>query len=59
MKDYKKENNNLKKQLKYWKEAFYEVDCYFDSIADEEKPKLVKKLDKLFEKIKKYESINK
>ena len=59
MKDYKKEISNLKKQLKYWKEAYYEVDCYFDSIYDEEKPKLAKRLEKIFEKISKYETINK
>jgi len=57
--DYKKENSNLRKQLKYWKEAFNEIDCYFDSISEEEKPKLAKRLEKLFEKIRKYESINK
>lgn len=55
----KDEIKNLKKQLKLWKECFYEMDCYFDSISDEEKPKLLKRLNKIFEKIRKYETINK
>ncbi len=59
MKDYKKENTNLKKLVKYWQEAFYEVECYFDSISDEEQPKLTKRLGKIFEKIRKYETSNK
>jgi NAD-dependent DNA ligase len=59
MVDYKKENSNLKKQLKYWKAAYYEMDCYFDSISDEEKPKVAKRLEKIFKKIDKYEAINK
>lgn len=39
MKSYKEENSNLKKLLKYYKMAYYEIDCYFDSISDEEQPK--------------------
>lgn len=59
MRDYKKENRELKRQLKYWKSAYYEVDSYFDSISEEEQPKLAKRLEKIFEKIRKYEAVNK
>jgi NAD-dependent DNA ligase len=59
MKDYKAENDNLKKLLKYWKKAYYEMDCYFDSISDEEQPKLAKRLEKIFKKIGEYETSNK
>jgi len=59
MKNYKTENVNLRKLINYWKAAYYEMDCYFDSISDEEQPKLTKRLSKIFEKIRKYETSNK
>jgi len=55
----KDEIKNLKEQLKLWKKAYYELDCYFDSISDEEKPKVWKRLQKIFTKIEKYETSNK
>lgn len=55
----KDEIKNLKEQLKLWKKAYYELDYYFDSISDEEKPKVWKRLQKIFTKIEKYETSNK
>jgi len=55
MKNYKTENANLKKLINYWTAAYYEMDCYFDSISDEEKPKVAKRLERIFKKIDKYE----
>jgi hypothetical protein len=31
-----------------YKKAYHEINCYFDSISDEEKPKLAKRLKKIF-----------
>jgi len=52
MKDYKAENKELKKELKAYKDAYYELSCYFDSISDEEQEKVAKRLDKIFKKLK-------
>ena len=38
----------LKKERDNYKEAYEEVMCYFDSISDEEQPKLAKRLSKIF-----------
>lgn len=43
----------LKKEKEIWKKAFEELNCYFDSISDEEQPKVAKKLEKLFKKLEK------
>jgi len=37
----------LKKDLKRFEKAFYIMYCYFDSISDEEKPKVDKQLKRL------------
>ena len=39
---------SIKKEKRNYKKAFNEVMCYFDSISDEEQPKLLKKIDKIF-----------
>ena len=36
-----------KKETTKYKKAYTEVMCYFDSISDEEQPKLAKRLDKI------------
>jgi len=41
----------LKKELTIYKKAYAELDCYFDSISDEEQPKVYKRLERLFSKL--------
>lgn len=41
------EIENLKKELSKYQKGFNEVMCYFDSISDEEQPKLLKRLTKI------------
>ena len=51
MKSYdnlKEEIKTLKKELKMYKKAYEELNCYFDSISDEEQPKVSKRLNKIF-----------
>ena len=43
----KEELKQQKKDTVKYKKAYHEVMCYFDSISDEEKPKLLKRLDKI------------
>lgn len=38
----------LKKEKAQYKKAYEELSCYFDSISDEEQPKVAKKLEKIF-----------
>lgn len=38
----------LRKERNQYKKAYEETICYFDSISDEEQPKLSKKLDRIF-----------
>lgn len=42
------ELEKLKADLDKYKKAFQEMLCYFDSISDEEQPKLHKRLNKIF-----------
>ena len=41
------EIESLKKEVKRYKKAYEILICYFDSISDEEQPKVNKKLAKL------------
>ena len=42
------ENKTLKAELKMYKKAYEELNCYFDSISDEEQDKVAKRLNKIF-----------
>lgn len=46
--DLKEEIKTLKKELKMYKKAYEELNCYFDSISDEEQGKVAKRLNKIF-----------
>lgn len=35
-----------------YKKAYQELSCYFDSISDEEQPKVAKRLEKIFKILK-------
>ena len=38
----------LNKEIIMWKKAYFELNSYFDSISDEEQPKVSKRLNKIF-----------
>ena len=44
----KQKIKELKLKLSKYKRAYEVLDCYFDSISDEEQPKVSKKLEKIF-----------
>jgi hypothetical protein len=44
----KKEKAQFESIKQVYKKAYEELNCYFDSISDEEQPKVAKKLDKIF-----------
>jgi len=48
IKKLREEIKLLKKERNRYKKAFEELECYFDSISDEEQPKVAKKLEKIF-----------
>jgi hypothetical protein len=41
-------NKLLKKERDMYKKAYYELECYLDSISDEQQIILVKKLERIF-----------
>ena len=41
-------NKLLKKERDMYKKAYYELECYLDSISDEEQVKVAKRLEKIF-----------
>lgn len=38
----------LKKERNQYMKAYEELSCYFDSISDEEQPKVAKRLERIF-----------
>jgi predicted RNase H-like nuclease (RuvC/YqgF family) len=42
------QNKQLSSDLKKYKKGYAELECYFDSISDEEQPKVAKRLEKIF-----------
>ena len=46
-----KQIKQLQKERSVYKKAYEELSCYFDSISDEEQPKVGKRLEKLFKKL--------
>jgi hypothetical protein len=44
----KKNNKLLKKERNMYKKAYHELECYFDSISDEEQEKVAKRLERIF-----------
>lgn len=44
----REEKEKLIKEKDMYKQAYKELVCYFDSISDEEQPKVAKKLEKIF-----------
>lgn len=48
----KKQKEKLIKERDMYKKAYQELSCYFDSISDEEQPKVAKRLEKIFKILK-------
>ena len=48
----KKQKEKLIKERDMYKKAYQELSCYFDSISNEEQPKVAKRLEKIFKILK-------
>ena len=46
-----KQKEKLIKERDMYKQAYEELSCYFDSISDEEQPKVAKRLKKIFKNL--------
>ena len=46
-----KQKEKLIKERDMYKQAYEELSCYFDSISDEEQPKIAKRLEKIFKNL--------
>lgn len=46
-----KHKEKLIKERDMYKQAYEELSCYFDSISDEEQPKVAKRLKKIFKNL--------
>lgn len=46
-----KQKEKLIKERDVYKQAYEELFCYFDSISDEEQPKVAKRLEKIFKNL--------
>jgi hypothetical protein len=47
-----KEFKKMRNERNAYKLAYYELDCYFDSISDEEQIKVGIRIEKIFNKMK-------
>ena len=47
----KKRKEKLIKERDVYKQAYEGLSCYFDSISDEEQPKVAKRLEKIFKNL--------
>ena len=46
-----KQKEKLIKERDMYRQAYEELSCYFDSISDEEQPKIAKRLEKIFKNL--------